>query len=297
MNPIVLAIVSVAVIGLICAIILAIASKIMAVPVDETEKNIRECLPGANCGACGFAGCDGYAAALAAGEVTKTNLCVPGSDGVARKVAAVLGVEAEEVVEQVAVLHCRGNCEHTKDKMDYQGIQTCKGAKLFFGGRGSCTYGCLGLGDCAKACPQGAICLENGMANIDPRKCVGCGICAKTCPNGLITLEVDSIRTMVTCNNHDKGAVTRKVCNHGCIGCMKCAKNCPAQAITVENNLAKIDYTKCIHCGKCEEVCVTGCIMDADFRGIWNHDKPAETPEEIKADATAKVEAAAKTEN
>ncbi len=278
MNAIIIAIVSVAVIGLICAIILAIASKIMAVPVDETAQKIRECLPGANCGACGFAGCDGYAAALASGEIKKTNLCVPGSEGVAKKVADVLGVEAEEVIEQVAVIHCRGNCDYTADKMDYQGISSCKAAKLFYGGKGSCTYGCLGFGDCAAVCPQGAICIEKGIANIDPRKCIGCGLCAKTCPNKVISLEVDTIRTMVTCNNHDKGAVTRKVCSHGCIGCQKCVKNCPAEAIVVENNLAKIDYSKCQHCGKCEEVCVTGCIMDADFRGLWNHAKPIEEP-------------------
>ena len=270
MNGIVLAIVSVTIIGLICAVVLAIASKVMAVPVNETEVKVRECLPGANCGACGYAGCDGYAAALASGDESKTNKCIPGSDGVASQIAAVLGVEAEDVIEQVAVIHCRGDCNATHDKMDYQGIESCKAAKLFYGGRGSCTYGCLGLGDCMAVCPQDAIYLRNGIANVDTRKCIGCGMCAKTCPNGLISVEVDTIKTMVTCHNQDKGAITRKVCTHGCIGCMKCAKNCPADAITIVNNLAQIDYSKCIHCGKCAEVCVTGCIMVADFRGIWN---------------------------
>jgi len=276
MNGIVLAIVSVTVIGLICAIVLSIASKVMAVPVNETETKIRECLPGANCGACGYAGCDGYAAALASGEETKTTKCIPGSDGVAAQIAGVLGVEAEDVVEQVAVIHCRGNCNVTQDKMDYQGIESCKAAKLFYGGRGSCTYGCLGFGDCAAVCPQDAIYIKDGIANVNTHKCIGCGLCAKTCPNGLISVENDTIKTMVTCNNQDKGAVTRKVCSHGCIGCMKCVKNCPADAITVEKNLARIDYSKCIHCGKCAEVCVTGCIMVADFRGIWNKEKTEE---------------------
>ena len=270
MNGIVLAIVSVTVIGLICAVVLAIASKVMAVPVNEKESQIRECLPGANCGACGYAGCDGYAAALASGEETKTTKCIPGSDSTAAQIAAVLGVEAEDVVEQVAVIHCKGDCDVTRDKMNYQGIDSCKAANLFYGGTGSCAYGCLGIGDCVKVCPQDAICIEKGIAHIDVRKCIGCGLCAKACPKHLITVEDDTITCQVTCSNHDKGALTRKVCTHGCIGCQKCVKNCPVEAISMDNNLAKIDYSKCIHCGTCYDLCPTGCIMEADFRGAWN---------------------------
>ena len=270
MNIIVLAIVSVSVIGLICSVVLSIASKIMAVPVNETEEKIRECLPGANCGACGYAGCDGYAQALASGAETKTTKCIPGSDKTAADIALVLGVEAEDVVEQVAVVHCLGDCDATKDKMDYQGIASCKAAKLFYGGRGSCTYGCIGFGDCAAVCPQDAIYMEKGIAHVDTGKCIGCGLCVKACPNHVITTEADIIKTIVTCNNHDKGAVTRKVCSHGCIGCQKCLKNCPAEAISMDNNLAKIDYSKCINCGTCADVCVAGCIIVADFRGVFN---------------------------
>ena len=67
MNAIVLAVLLVGGIGLIAGVGLAIASIVMAVPKDETAEAIRECLPGANCGACGFSGCDGYAAALSKG--------------------------------------------------------------------------------------------------------------------------------------------------------------------------------------------------------------------------------------
>ena len=270
MNGIILSIVSVTVIGLICAVILSIASKIMAVPVDETQIKIRECLPGANCGACGYAGCDGYAAALASGEEKKTTKCIPGSDSVAAQIAGALGVEAEDVIEQVAIIHCRGDCDVTSRKMDYQGINGCRAAKLFYGGTGTCTYGCLGLGDCANVCPQDAICIEKGIAHVDTRKCIGCGLCARTCPQHLITTEADTIRTMVTCSNHDKGAVTRKACTHGCIGCQKCVKTCTAQAISMDNNLSKIDYSLCVNCGQCIEACPTGCIMEADFRGLFN---------------------------
>ena len=275
MNGIVLAIVSVTVIGLICAVILSIASKIMAVPVNETQTRIRECLPGANCGACGYAGCDGYASALADGKETKTTKCIPGSDGVASQIAQVLGVEAEDVIEQVAVIHCSGDCDATRKKVDYQGIESCRAAKLFYGGTGACTFGCLGLGDCMKVCPQDAICLEKGIAHIDTRKCIGCGLCTKTCPQHIITTEDDVIKTMVTCSNHDKGAVTRKACTNGCIGCQKCVKECPVQAISMDNNLAKIDYSKCIRCCKCDDVCPTGCMKEADFRGVFNVSKSA----------------------
>ena len=270
MNGIVFAIIAVTVIGLICAIILSVASKIMAVPVDETQVKIRECLPGANCGACGYAGCDGYAKALSSGEESSTVKCVPGSDTVAAKIAGILGVEAQDVVEQVAIIHCRGDCDVTHNKMDYQGIESCKAAKLFYGGTGACAYGCLGLGDCAQVCPQDAICIEKGIAHVDTRRCIGCGLCAKTCPQHLISTEADTIKTMVTCSNHDKGAVTRKACTHGCLACQKCVKTCPAQAISIDNNVAKIDYTKCESCGQCSQVCPRGCIMDADFRGMFN---------------------------
>ncbi len=269
MTPIIIAVLVVCAIALICGVMLVIVSKLMAVKVDERLPAIRECLPGANCGACGYAGCDGYAEALLNGGV-KTNLCVPGADAVAKQLADVLGVEFEDVIEQVAVIHCRGDYSVTRDKMDYRGINSCAAANLLFAGRGACPFGCLGLGDCARACPNGAICLENGVARVDTRKCTGCGICAKTCPNHLIDVMPDTAKVLVTCSNCEKGAVTRKECTHGCLGCGKCKRECPADAIEIVNNLARIDYSKCISCGHCAEVCPTGCIMLADFTGIHN---------------------------
>ena len=267
MNGITFAIIAVSAIGIICAVLLAVASKVMAVKEDERFPALRECLPGANCGACGYAGCDGYAHALVEGGV-KTNLCVPGGDAVSRKLSDLLGVGFEDVVEQVAVIKCKGDCNFTSDKMEYYGMKSCAAAKLLYGGMGKCTYGCIGLGDCASACPNNAICLENGIAHVDTRKCSGCGICTRTCPNKLISLMSDEEKVLVTCSNHEKGAVTRQKCSHGCIGCRKCVKECPVEAITVENCLAIIDYGKCINCGHCAEICTTGCIMHEDFSGI-----------------------------
>ncbi len=268
MIEILIATAVVAGIGILCAVILVLASKFFAVEVDETYSKVRECLPGANCGACGYAGCDGYAAALANGKEKNAGLCIPGGDGAANAVAEILGLEVGDVVEKVAVIHCYGDCEHTSNKMDYVGIETCEAAKLMYGGQGKCVYGCMGFGDCVKVCPQEAICIENGIAHIDTRKCIGCGLCAKACPRGLITIMNDVERVIVTCNNTEKGAAVRSKCSNGCIGCKKCEKNCPSEAIKVENNLARIDYDKCTNCGLCAENCPVGCILVSDFSGI-----------------------------
>lgn len=266
MSLIVLAILSVTVIGIICAVMLAAASKVMAVKVDERVAELRAALPGANCGACGYAGCDGYAAALGEGGVN-TNLCIPGADAVSHKISDILGVAFMDVVEEVAVIHCAGDCGATRDRVDYDGPRTCAAARLF-GGKGACSYGCIGFGDCAAVCPNGAICVEKGIAHIDTRKCTGCGLCAAACPNRLITVERDTIKTAVLCSSRDKGPVTRKKCGVGCIACRKCEKECPVQAITVENNISVIDYNKCTDCGHCAEVCPVKCISLCSYSGI-----------------------------
>ena len=271
MNPILIAAIVVAGIGAVCAVMLVVASKFFAGPEDETYSKIRECLPGANCGACGYAGCDGYAKALCEDKSVKANLCVPGGDTASKKISEILGVEFEDVVEKVAVIHCYGDCEHTSNKMDYVGIESCEAAKLMYGGQGKCVFGCMGFGDCAKVCPQGAICIKNGIAHIDTRKCIGCGLCAKACPRKLIEIVDDVEKVLVTCNNTEKGALVRGKCSNGCIGCKKCEKNCPEGAITVTDNLAKIDYSKCTHCGECAKNCPVGCVLVSDLSGLHRY--------------------------
>ena len=270
-QAILIAVGAVTALGILCSGLLVIAAKYFHVPVDERQIKARACLPGANCGACGFTGCDGYAKALASGEETRTNLCVPGADAVAKQLSDVLGLEYADVIEKVATIHCGGDCNQAGRRADYQGMQSCAAANLFYTGSGKCPVGCIGLGDCARACPNGAICIENGIAHVDTRKCTGCGICAKTCPHHLIDVMPDVERVLVTCSNTEKGADTRKACTHGCIGCKKCEKNCPTGAITVVENLARIDYSKCIKCDTCAKNCPTGCIMISDFSGIHRY--------------------------
>ncbi|MBP5610231.1 MAG: ferredoxin, partial [Clostridia bacterium] len=118
----------VAVTGLICSVLLVVAAKYFHVPVDERETKARACLPGANCGACGYTGCDGYAKALASGEETRSNLCVPGADAVAKQLSDALGLTYADVIEQVATIHCGGDCTQAKRRADYQGISSCAAA-------------------------------------------------------------------------------------------------------------------------------------------------------------------------
>ncbi|MBE6641389.1 MAG: RnfABCDGE type electron transport complex subunit B [Ruminococcaceae bacterium] len=254
-----------AAIAIVCAVLLTVASVLFGIKEDEKYVAIRDCLPGANCGACGYSGCDAYAKALADGSADKTNLCVPGGDGTAKTIAEVLGVEAEDVVEKVAYVACNGRCHTVDKKYEYVGEKSCRIANMAYSGDRFCTYACLGYGDCVAVCPKEAITIEDGVARIDPRKCIGCGLCARTCPNGIIHLVNDTTRVVVECSNHDKGASTRKYCTNGCIGCGKCQKNCEAGAITVVNNLAVIDYEKCTNCGKCAEVCPVKCIHEGNF--------------------------------
>ena len=259
----------VAVIGLILGLVLAVASIVFAVPKDEKAEAVRECLPGANCGACGFSGCDGYAAALAKGETDNTALCSPGGNAVSKEIAAVLGLEAGEVMPGAAVVLCMGHNEIAKRKYDYQGVDSCVMASQLYNGPKECSYGCLGLGDCVKACPYNAIHICNGVARINPVECRACKMCVNTCPKGLIEMmPLHRITAAVLCKNHDKGAVTRKQCSAGCIGCMKCVKVCEYDAVKVENFVAHVDYSKCVGCGKCHEACPVGAIDLVDMKKV-----------------------------
>lgn len=266
MNTILISILAVTVIGVVCAVILAIASKVMSIKTDERLPMIQQILPCVNCGACGFAGCDGYAAALLTGDV-KTNLCIPGGDAVALKLSEALGLAYEDVAERVAVVRCIGTNQASVELADYQGIATCAAATLLHGGNGLCPVGCLGFGDCAKACPSDAIVLEDGIARVVSGRCTGCGICVAACPKKIISLEADEIHVAVVCSNHQKGAVVRRACKNGCIACMRCERECPEQAIVVKDNLAVIDYARCTGCGRCVAVCPVHCIIAGDFRG------------------------------
>ena len=260
MTSILLAIAVVAGIGLVAGLGLAIASAVMHVPTDERVQALTEALPGANCGACGYAGCAGYAEAVAAGEAP-CNLCTPGSNAVARVLAGIMGVEAGAVADRKALVRCNGTHENCKQSHEYRGEQTCAAASLLYSGQKQCNYGCLGLGDCARVCPEGAIFFRDGVAVMDQRKCVGCSRCERECPKQIIVMRETVGKAINRCCSQAPGAVVRAQCKAGCIGCRLCAKGCPEEAIAIENNLAHVDPEKCTGCGKCVSRCPTKCLV------------------------------------
>ena len=255
-------------VALVLGILLAVLSHFFAVPEDPTFGKIRECLPGINCGACGYKGCDDYASALADGSETRPNLCIPGAQVVADEIGGILGVEAEAFEDKVAFVACNGHYGATVDKALYEGVPSCAAAARLYGGPNACNHGCMGFGDCAAICPATAICLDDGIAHVDTSRCIGCGMCAKACPKGVIRMVPQETVVAVMCNNKDKGADARKACQNACIGCKKCEKTCPHGAITVENNLAAIDYSKCTGCGSCAACCPTGCLKQVFFPNL-----------------------------
>ncbi len=253
MNPILLAVLIVAGIGLIAGIGLAVASIVMSVPKDEKAEAVLAVLPGANCGACGYSGCSGYADALSKGEA-KVGLCSPGGAECAEACGEILGVTGS-LEAKTALVHCMGSYDVTSDKMNYDGIQSCSAASFLAGGISSCRFGCMGMGDCERACNYGAITICNGVAIIDPEKCKGCSKCVEACPKKLISFVPLKKQAVVRCSNCDKGAGVMKICKIGCIGCMKCVKVCEDDAVTVTNFNATVDPNKCTACGKCVEAC------------------------------------------
>lgn len=248
-------------VGLLAGVLLTVVSRFFAVPENETVKKVRACLPGANCGACGYKGCDDYASALAESGA-KPNLCVPGGQDTANALADVLGVEAGAAKSVAAFVHCNGNCEATSKKAEYDGIVSCRAASMLYGGPDACRFGCIGLGDCASVCPADAICVRDGIARIDTERCLGCGLCSETCPKKLISMIPKQNSVAVMCHNKDKGADARKACKNACIGCKKCEKLCENGAVSVKENLAAIDYEKCTGCGACAEGCPTGALKN-----------------------------------
>jgi electron transport complex protein RnfB len=240
-------------------IVLAYASKKFAVEVDPKVTEVREVLPGANCGACGYPGCDGLADAVARGEAP-VNACPVGGAELAAKLAVIMGVEAGSVERQVARVICCGDNKNANEKYEYQGIEDCKAAEMLAGGSKSCRYGCTGLGTCVRECPFDAIHIVNGIAVVDEDKCTACKKCIAVCPKGIIELVPVSKKVRVLCKNLEKGKATMQTCKVGCIACQKCVKACKFDAIHVENNLARIDYDKCVNCMMCAEVCPTKTI-------------------------------------
>lgn len=298
MNVILIAVISIGVIALVAALVLYLASKKFAVYEDPRIAQVAEVLPQANCGGCGYPGCSGLASAIVKAGSLEGKLCPVGGQPVMEKVAAVMGLVAEAKEPMVAVVRCNGTCANRPRTNQYDGVKSCAIAAALYGGETGCSYGCLGCGDCTRACKFDAIHMnpETGLPEVDDDKCTACGACAKACPKGIIELRKKGLknrRVYVRCVNKDKGAITRKACSVGCIGCGKCEKTCPFGAITVTNNVAYIDFNKCKSCRKCVDVCPTHAIIDLNFppkpvKPAVEKPAVAEKPAEAKAPVATK---------
>jgi Na+-translocating ferredoxin:NAD+ oxidoreductase subunit B len=255
------AIAALGLIGLIFGLFLATAARVFAVDTDPRVEALKDVLPGVNCGACGYAGCVNFAEAVVHGEAP-ANGCIPGGEDTAKDVATLMGQEVSESIPLVATLFCIGSYAKAADRFIYHGVKDCAVASELNGGFKSCSYGCLGLGNCVRACPFEAIRMGlHGLPVVDKDKCSGCGLCAKTCPRDLIKiLPLSEQGHLVLCSSHDRGKSVSKACEVGCIACKACVKVCPQEAIDMEDNLAVIDLEKCDDCGKCVEKCPPGTI-------------------------------------
>lgn len=271
MNAIIpITIISLGVLAFLAAVVLYFVAGKFKVYEDPRIDDVQSLLPGANCGACGFAGCRNFAEALVKADSFEGLTCPVGGASVMSEAAEILGKTAPEVEPTVAVLLCNGTPESRPLTSHYDGALDCRIAHNLYTGESDCSYGCLGLGDCERACAFDALHMDpvSGLPVVIDEKCVSCGACVKACPRNLFELRKKAKKDRkiyVACSNCDKGGPARRACKVACIACNKCFKVCEFDAITIENNLAYIDAHKCTFCRKCVTECPTGAILELNF--------------------------------
>ncbi len=271
MSQIVLiTIISLSLLAFLSAVILYLVAQKFKVFEDPRIDEVQAVLPSANCGGCGFAGCRNFAEALVKAESFEGLYCPVGGAKVMEDAAKILGKQAAVVDPKVAVLLCNGTPEFRPRTSKYNGVDECRISNSLYIGDTDCSYGCLGGGDCVRACTFGAMYMDltTGLPVISDEKCVACGLCVKACPRHLIELRKRAKKDRkiyVACSNCDKGGPARRACKVACIACGKCYKVCEFNAITIENNLAYIDATKCTFCRKCVMECPTNSIIELNF--------------------------------
>lgn len=256
--------------GLLSAVILYFVLQKFKVEEDPRIDQVEALLPGANCGGCGSAGCRNFAERCVSAKDLSGLSCPVGGAKTMESIGTLLGMAAVAQKPKVAVVRCNGNCEVRKKTNEYNGVRLCKIEHNLYIGETGCSFGCLGGGDCERACAFGAIRINptTGLPEVDEEKCTACGACVKACPKNIIELRYKgpkNRRIFVSCVNKEKGGIARKACTNACIGCSKCAKECAFDAITISNNLAYIDFEKCRLCRKCVDVCPTGAIHAINF--------------------------------
>ncbi|MBF0225468.1 MAG: FAD-dependent oxidoreductase [Desulfobacterales bacterium] len=212
--------------GAVCGSILSIASKVFYVYEDPRISQVEGSLAGANCGGCGFAGCSSAAEAVVKGKALP-NVCIVAGSESAAAVAAIMGLDAGTAEPLKSTNTCEGGLR-AADKYVYNGIDSCNALVNFYGGKRICTIGCLGLGDCIKACTFDAIHMgSNGFPVVDEDKCVGCGACQKACPKDIIKISTMSDK-LLDFNKMDDAL-------------SPCAQTCPAE-IDISKYISQIKF-------------------------------------------------------
>jgi electron transport complex protein RnfB len=229
-------------VGLTFGTLIALANAKLKVWEDPRIDAVEEVLPGANCGACGLAGCRAFAEAAVKGEVTPAGCTVMGDED-REDVAAVLGVAAGEANKLVARLLCAGGTNVATSKARYHGVDSCAAAIAVTGGGKGCTWGCVGLSDCAVVCDFDAITMNPfGLPVVDPELCTSCGDCVDACPLDLFTIMPLADKLIVQCKNLLDGDDAEEVCAVACTACARCVQDAAPGLIEIKNGLAVIDY-------------------------------------------------------
>jgi len=274
--------------GVLCGVALAYIARRFAVKVDPKIEAVRACLPGANCGACGFAGCEYYAEAVVTDPACPSGKCAPGKAAVAAKVAEITGKAAGEASEVISVLRCSRNEGGVKWKHSYVGFYTCAAANLAFGGPWECQFACIGYGDCEAACPFGAIHMKDRQPVIDPEVCTGCGKCISICSKAVLQLIPKTAEVYVPCSNKDRGKDVTNVCSAGCVHCLVCTRKAK-DVVNMVNGRIEIDYPQCDDA--CAKAGVWACNRQFIFRYL-DPERQAQAVAQIKAEQAAKKAAA-----
>ncbi len=247
--------------GVTLGVVIGIAVKLFELPADPRQEAVLDLLPGANCGGCGLAGCADFARATVSGSVMPA-ACPVNSQEAVEKICNLLGLTAGAHKPNVALVRCRGDHARARRNGNYNGVLDCRHAMLVAGGAKGCSYGCLGLGSCARVCPFHAIEMTaDGMAIVHPELCTGCGKCVAACPRHLVALVPKDAPVHVLCNSPEKGADKKKVCDVACIGCRKCAKAAGDDRIVIDGMLARVNYNAAALALDIVAVCPTQCLQ------------------------------------
>lgn len=243
-SPVLTSVVVLAGMGGSFGILIALANARFRVDEDPRLDQLSDLLPGANCGACGFAGCRAFAEAALGGKVAPAGCTVMG-EAELEDVAELLGVGVGDADRRVARLLCAGGDDVAFRKADYAGIGSCAAAVAVGGGGKACTWGCVGFADCAVSCDFDAITMTpQGLPLVDPARCTACNDCVEACPLDLFVLLPLDAPLLVQCRNLLEGDAAEAVCSVACNACRRCVQDAEDGLITMDRGLAVVNYER-----------------------------------------------------